>query len=117
MSKDIFLYYNILFDDNFSPKICDFGMACFNSSELIFSGGTDKYIPPEVDGKTKYDGIKSDIFCLGSALIYLTTGSFGFKLPTKDDEFFKYIYKENYDLYWKLEEPQINYFDLSSNFK
>ena len=108
---------NILFDDNFSPKICDFGMACFNSSELIFSGGTDKYKPPEVDGKTKYDGIKSDIFCLASALMYLTTGSFGFKLPTKDDEFFKCIYLENYDLYWKLEEPQINYFDLSSNFK
>ena len=78
---------NILFDENCSPKICDFGYACFNSNNLIFGLGTEIFKPPEADGKNEYDGIKGDIFYLASTLMILTTGIRAFALPDKDDSY------------------------------
>ena len=108
---------NILFDNDFSPKICDFGMACFNSSNLIFKRGTLRYKPPEVNGITEYDGIKGDIFYLASALMILTTGGAAFKNPDINDDYFKYIYERNFNLYWNKIEPKLSHITLTSNFK
>jgi len=92
---------NILFDEECSPKICDFGHACFNSNNLIFNRGTNIYKPPEVNGIAQYDGIKGDIFYLASALMILTTGIRAFVKPDKNDHLFKLIIFNKDELYWK----------------
>ena len=97
---------NILFDENFEPKICDFGIACINSSELKYDGGTKEYLPPEAKTSSRYDGIKGDIFYLASILMILTTGVTAFDFPDKDDYLFKRIYYKQYKIYWDKIEPK-----------
>ena len=84
---------NILFDENFEPKICDFGIACINSSELKYDGGTKEYLPPEAKTSSRYDGIKGDIFYLASILMILTTGVTAFDKvsPLFKDLFIKIV--------------------------
>ena len=107
---------NLLLDDSYIPKICDFGLSCYNSNNVINDCGTKKYKPPEINGKNKYDGIKVDIFYLASALMILTTGLPGFSYPKKNDFFFSEIIKEDYDAYWKKMDLQIK-IPLSKEFK
>ena len=87
---------NILLNDKYIPKICDFGYVCYNSNNINFFCGTKNYRPPEVDGKNKYDGIKVDIFYLASVLMLLTTGLSGFNKPKKKVRFFNDIMNENF---------------------
>ena len=107
---------NLLLDDSYIPKICDFGLSCYNSNNVINDCGTKKYKPPEINGKNKYDGIKVDIFYLASALMILTTGLPGFSYPKKNDFFFFFFIKEDYDAYWKKIDLQIK-IPLSKEFK
>ena len=74
---------NILLDEDFNPKIGDFGYATENSSELTEICGTYNYLAPEVIYRDTYDGKKADIFSLGLALIGLTTGKYKFYNPYK----------------------------------
>ena len=76
---------NLLLDDEYIPKICDFGLATLESFDDVDCGGTKEYKPPEINGENKYDCLKVDIFYLGSALMLLTTGLPGFLMPNKDD--------------------------------
>ena len=110
---------NLLLDENYTPKICDFGLACFNSNDIINDCGTKQYKPPEINGKNNYDGIKVDIFYLASALMILTTGLPGFLMPIKSDNYFSEIIKENFDSYWKKIDPQMKAIGitLSTEFK
>jgi len=110
---------NILLNDKYIPKICDFGLACLNTKSLTRNCGTDNYKPPEINGTNIYDGIKVDIFYLASTLMILTTGLPGFILPKKDDPFFIEIMKENSESYWKKVDKQMKAKDitLSKEFK
>ena len=92
---------NILLDENFNPKIADFGFAAYNKKLKEFLG-TDGYAAPEVYVKNKiYDGFKVDIFSLGVILFNLYTGNIPFKLPFKNDILYGNIILENYENYWK----------------
>ena len=110
---------NLLLDDEYIPKICDFGFACFNSKDVKYDCGTKQYKPPEINGKNNYDGIKVDIFYLASTLMILTTGLPGFLMPNKGDYFFSEIIKEDKNSYWKKIDSQMNAkgISLSSEFK
>ena len=55
---------SILLDENYSPKICDFGFATFNTDKLNEPFGTLKYAAPEILSGIPYDGFKADIFSL-----------------------------------------------------
>ena len=110
---------NLLLDDEYNPKICDFGLSCLNASDITKDCGTKCYKPPEINGKNKYDGIKVDIFYLASALMILTTGLPGFFMPNKNDGYFIDIIKENSESYWNKIDSQLKGrgITLSSEFK
>ena len=107
---------NIVLDENISPKICDFGYACFYSPESKCIGGTKIYQPPEVNDEKNFDGIKGDIFYLASVLMILTAGIPAFSKPTKSDSYFKKIYDDQYELYWNKMDSILN-ITLSPEFK
>ena len=110
---------NILLDENFNPKISDFGYACYNESYLSDNIGTIQYKSPEISNSMKYDGFKADIFNLGEILFILVTGNLGFNRATKHDPKYNMIMNKNYGKYWKIVESQhqFNGITLSQEFK
>ena len=99
---------NILLDEKYNPKLCDFGFATFNTGKLSDYLGTLNYAAPEILSSTPYDGIKADIFSLGVILINLVTCKIGFGEATKKDPYYRYIMGNHYAQYWKLVSGQIN---------
>ena len=71
---------NILLDENYNPKICDYGFVIpvHEGRKLKGKCGTKGYCAPEILKNKKeftgYDGIKADIFSLGISLLRLVTG-------------------------------------------
>ena len=106
---------NILFDEQFNPKICDFGLAAFNKPELKDFLGTSSYAAPEIFLNCRYNGFKADIFSLGVVLITLVTGKAGFIKATIYDNYYKLIIAKKYKLYWTRVEGKIQ--GLSHEFK
>lgn len=98
---------NILVDENYTPKLCDFGFATYNTSQLTDFLGTPIYTAPEIHGFKKYDGLKADIFSLGVVLFYLITGKVGFKTATNKDPLYRLIIIKHYSYYWKLVHNEI----------
>jgi len=102
---------NILFDENFNPKICDFGFAIPVNEERKLKGrcGTRGFAAPEIfkniDG---YNGIKADIFSLGVTLLRLVTGK-----TEKSSE--KIIEENKFEDYMKILNIQIK--DTSPEFQ
>ena len=96
---------NILLDENFNPKIADFGYATYNTGKLDARKGTPGYAAPEIYKEKEYDGYKADIFSLGVILYSLYTGKQAFKTHTIIDSDYKYIKHGNYESYWKKVTP------------
>ena len=99
---------NILFDDDFNPKICDFGYAMNYSPKLEQKKGTECFLPPEIKEKVAYDGYQADIFSLGMALISLTTGKYRFYEPDSENIYYQYIKNENKVEFWNSFGEKIN---------
>ena len=98
---------NILVDDNFNPKICDFGFATQNNDHLSEYLGTRNYADPYILRNKPYDGFKADIFSLGVVLLTLTTCKIGFVEATKMDPYYRLIMTKHYDRYWAAVASQI----------
>ena len=104
---------NILLDEFYNPKICDFGFATETQGKnglpkkLTQYLGTPNYAAPEMYDEKPYDGIKADIFSLGVILLNIVICNIGFKDANIYDHFYKYIIYKLYDDYWKIVEEQI----------
>ena len=74
---------NILLDTNMNVKIADFGMAVWQSGNMLrTSCGSPHYAAPEVVNGLAYDGSAADVWSCGIILHALLVG----KLPFDDDE-------------------------------
>ena len=117
---------NILVDETYNPKICDFGFATLCKKKLKRYLGTPGYKSPQIVNNIPYNGLKNDIFSLGQTLMTLVTGCTGYLNDAEDDnELYKYIKFKKYD-YWKIfeneefkltEEFKELYFDMLSYFE
>lgn len=95
---------NILLDENFNPKICDFGFSKFVSKEDK-SGklrkcdtfvGTPSYEPPEVINSLPYDAFKCDVWCLGVCLFVMLNQDYPFDSEEPKDKFVEKQIKRKY---------------------
>ena len=104
---------NILFDENYNPKIYGFYFCRLNENNLQV--GTKEYMAPEILNFHLYDGFKCDIFSLGQLLFNLVCGIVGFRSAKNDDKFYRLIKEKKYEQYWNLKE--FNGLNLSHEFK
>jgi len=106
---------NILLDNNFNPKICDFGFATYIRDNLNDCLGTYEYAAPEIY-KRNYNGVKVDIFALGVILFNLVTGIYGFEKAEINDKNYKLIMIRKYNNFWqKIKIKNLN--EISDGFK
>ena len=91
---------NILLNEKNEPVLCDFGYGSLSIENLKFYIGSEHYYPPEILRQKPYNGIKSDIFCLGVLLFTLVFKSYGFEKATFNDNLYKLIMKKKFDDYW-----------------
>ena len=109
---------NIVLDEKFVPKICDFGLATDNRGNLIKRVGTFKYGPPQINEKKEYTGEKADIFYLGSILFMLVVGRKCFGIAKKNDLNYSEIVKKNKTGFFNKLEKQIkSVIGLSEEFR
>ena len=106
--------HNILFDDNYNPKIIGFHSSCINMNNLNRRTGRLPYIAPEILLNQPYNGINADIFSLGQILFNLVTGLYGFQAARPNDQFYNLIIQQNIAQYWQNLGNQIN---VSQEFK
>ncbi|HEY5950921.1 MAG TPA: serine/threonine-protein kinase, partial [Kofleriaceae bacterium] len=68
---------NILFDDNGTVKLVDFGIASFGDRDLTATGkqvGTPAYMAPE-QLRGRVADVRADIYAVGATLFEMTTGA------------------------------------------
>eukprot|EP00330_Aristerostoma_sp_ATCC50986_P005427 CAMPEP_0114576248 /NCGR_PEP_ID=MMETSP0125-20121206/1035_1 /TAXON_ID=485358 ORGANISM="Aristerostoma sp., Strain ATCC 50986" /NCGR_SAMPLE_ID=MMETSP0125 /ASSEMBLY_ACC=CAM_ASM_000245 /LENGTH=414 /DNA_ID=CAMNT_0001764623 /DNA_START=2111 /DNA_END=3355 /DNA_ORIENTATION=- len=78
---------NILLDENWNVKICDFGVSRFVKKGQIINEqcGTPAYIAPEIIKEEGYEGCYADIWSMGVLLFAITTGTVPFKASNLDE--------------------------------
>ena len=108
--------HNILFDDNYNPKIIGFHSSCINMNNLNRRTGRLPYIAPEILLNQPYNGITADIFSLGQILFNLVTGKKGgFNAANDNDPYYTFIIKHQIAHYWKLLDS--HHLNVSQDFK
>jgi serine/threonine protein kinase len=66
---------NIILDENFNPKLCDFGtMTRLRTQSCRI--GTEHFMAPEVAARSTYDPKRADIYSLGVCLFVMLFGFF-----------------------------------------
>ena len=92
---------NILFDEDYNLKLCDFGYS-LNSIMVGSKKGTSGYAAPEIYEKEIYSGPMTDVFSAGVVLFIMVVGHPPFSLPFKSDIRYKYFHKNNLTKFWDL---------------
>ena len=107
---------SIYLDEDYNIKIIDYDFCCINKEDLEVNVGRIGYFAPELAYNKKYNGMKCDIFSLGQILIGITLGIQGFNFPSNNDEYYNFIMRKKYELYWEKIIRDVG-FDSSNSFK
>ncbi len=84
---------NILFDGNYTIKICDFGL----STQVLADHkpkticGSDSFKSPEMLMKKPYNGVMNDLFSIGVVLFILVSGRAPFMSATPHSGLYQFI--------------------------
>lgn len=86
---------NILFDESFSIKMSDFGLARdargnYGDYSLFSRVGTEGYRSPEME-EGKYNGLQSDMFSIGVVIFVMYSGYPPFMGTRPHDRIYKLI--------------------------
>ena len=110
---------NIFLDNDYNPKISDFGLCTDLKGKLKKGVGTKNHKPPQmflVGGE--YTGEKADIFSLGCVLFSIVVGGNWFSRAHKKDDLYYYIINKESDKYFeKLSSNNIQVESLTKDFK
>ena len=98
---------NILFDNDFNPKIYGYHFIHMNANDLNEFMGTINYAAPEILLHNPHNGIKADIFSLGQILFNLVTGRLGFNNANMQDNLYRLIILHQYIEYWERIQENI----------
>lgn len=100
-------FENLLMNDDYQIKICDFGLATYNK-QMTDICGSPLYLAPEIYINTQYDPFKADIWSLGIMLFILLTGETPIEQAAKpSDNIYQLILDKKYDIFpWTtIESP------------
>ena len=95
---------NILLDEDFNIKLCDFGFSDSVDTKIYRKKGTLNYMPPEIitNFKFGYFGTQADIFACGAILFILIFGVPAFNYATKDDPFYRFFVRGRPAFFYKM---------------
>ena len=97
---------NVLYDENFTLKIADFGFAApiegrDGSGQLQTKLGTESYMAPEIHMRQPYSGASVDLFASGIILFIMMTQHPPFTKADPNDPFYRLLCANRADLFWK----------------
>ena len=75
---------NLLIDDQFNVKICDFGFAKLDSNPSSTFCGSKAYAAPEILAGQEYSPTKADVWAIGVILYIFVTGTMPFNEEYKN---------------------------------
>ena len=110
---------NIVIDNEYNPKICDFGFATDKQGKLKDTRGTRNLKPPQKSQGQEYSGEKADIFSLGCILFTIVVGGDCFKKPLFYERIKgEYVKQLDKDKYFNTLSSEFNVINtLSKEFK
>lgn len=113
---------NILLDNDFIPKLCDFGCSKkFEENEDTRTreiAGTRSHYAPQFFIEGEYhDTFKDDIFSLGVVLFMLVTAYYPFDTSENSDKYYELIKNKNFEQFWKTVKNITKITNLSPEFK
>lgn len=88
---------NILIDNDYQLKICDFGFADDLRNLIKSNKGTVGYKAPEIQlhHKAGFQGRSADIFALGVILFIIEFGVPPFSEASKQNSLYRFFYRGN----------------------
>jgi serine/threonine protein kinase len=96
---------NVLLDSKLTLKISDFGFAKLSSemkgNVTRTNLGSKGYKAPEIYLNTPYSPAASDIFASGAILFILMAGHPAFGESKQTDSWYKLVWLERFDIFWK----------------
>jgi serine/threonine protein kinase len=86
---------NVLIDDDFRLKLCDFGFIEDINIRVLTNKGTDGYKAPEIYNYSNegFAGDKADFFALGVLLFIMVFGVPPFTMATKENPYYRLFYR------------------------
>ena len=83
---------NVLFDNEYNPKLCDFGFSYDAKTRVFERQGTAGYMAPEMYSgfsSKGYEGPLADMFALGVTFFIAVFGIPPFHSTDESDNFYK----------------------------